>query len=235
MRLSSVITVILCLMLAGFFSVGIFNTDLDGATGIDLGVRVNAQPVVTAPSVNPSSIPDNADASITLSCTATDSDGTVGFVNATCSLWGSNVWALTKGTGDSWSGTFTILKANLTSTGAKTVTFTAEDNASGTGTNTTDITVTIGNTVPTSDYDLDTPFAVKVDEDSGNYIHDLTDLIEDDDMGNVSFQIGPWDSFGTSFTHDNFSVALENDTWINVTLTENGLVTSCYHGWSKQG
>jgi len=219
MRTRTILTVILCLVLISV-TVGLIVKDDIGQNETDLsGTRVNVIPDISAASVDPTTIAHNADSDVTFSCTTTDSDGTVDNVTVECSALWTGAWYLTKGTGDTWTGTFAVLEANITGTGENAVTFKSIDNVSEYNNQDVDFTIVTGNTAPTSTFSLSSPYAISEDEDSENFVKDLWDLVTDTDEVNVTFKIGDLaGTMGTSFTHDNFSVALEDDSWINITF-----------------
>ena len=112
---------------------------LNGEPGYSLGASTASVHISDGVVSNPPSITDAQVAgslkagqagSVTVSCTATDSDGTVVSVTADLSqIGGSASQALVKGSGDSWSWSGSLTPA---SGGSKTITFTATDNDGGT-------------------------------------------------------------------------------------------------------
>ena len=76
MRLSTVFAILASVLLVMCVLVGFASFGLDGnGEYAPMGVRANALPELSSLNTNPSSIVDNADASVTFSADATDSDG----------------------------------------------------------------------------------------------------------------------------------------------------------------
>lgn len=182
---------------------------------------VNKIPALSAKSITPSTIKNTQDNNVLFSINAVDSDGTVANVTVACAALWTGEWYMTKGTGTTWTTTKKILIANMTSVGNKSVTFKAIDNDVEYNTTTMNLTVIQGNLKPTSDYNLTTPYAISVAEDSGNYLKNLTDLVDDEDAANLTFEVGSGTTFSGIYNGVNISVEIV-DTWMNVTLEDDG-------------
>ena len=118
--------------------------DTEGATAsISTSVRVMAVPRLTNLSMTGTPVRKQG-GTVTISCTASDPDGTIQTVQADLTaIGGSATQALTKGAGDDWSWTGVVIPLTL---GAKTISFQAADNDMLTTSETT--TVTVGNAWP---------------------------------------------------------------------------------------
>jgi len=183
----------------------------------------NKIPALSAKAITPSTIKNTQDNNVLFSINAVDSDGTVKNVTVACSALWTGEWYMTKGTGNAWSVTKKILMANISATelGNQSVTFKAIDNDVEYNTTTMNLTVIQGNLAPTSDYNVTTPYAISVAEDSGNYLKNLTDLVDDEDAANLTFEVGTGATFSDVYNGVNISVEIQG-TWMNVTLEDDG-------------
>ncbi len=120
-------------------------TDDDRATGtstltITVNSSSNSPPTITNPSVS-GTLTQSQSGMVTVSCTASDTDGTVQSVKADLSqIGGSSTQALTKGSGNTWSWSGSVTPPS----GTKTITFTATDNQGATESATATINVNTG-------------------------------------------------------------------------------------------
>jgi hypothetical protein len=98
----------------------------------------NSSPTIANPSVSGALTAGQA-GTVAVSCTATDTDGTVQSVTADLSgIGGANAQPLTKGSSDQWSWSGPVTPAT---SGSKTATFTATDDKGATGTGLASVTV----------------------------------------------------------------------------------------------
>ena len=114
-------------------------TDTDGATAsIASSIRVMALPQLSNVSITGVPVRKQG-GTVTVSCTASDPDGTIQTVQVDLSaVGGSATQGLVKGTGNNWSWTGPVAPASL---GTKIITFQAVDNEANSTSATTDIVV----------------------------------------------------------------------------------------------